>query len=169
MKMTKKHDHEDVEGDMTPMIDCVFQLIMFFILITDMSQRELEELYLPIATEADEDKPDPKLIRPVVNILSDGTIWVMKQKYYDPKADDEYAELGVYLAGMAKKMPMKPLNLETGTGPLIPDNALLIRADQSTPAKYIQKVMEVCGKTGIRIWKVELAAAEQAKDSNGGN
>jgi biopolymer transport protein ExbD len=167
MKLTKKSSQDDVEGDMTPMIDCVFQLIMFFILITDMSQRELEELYLPIATEADEDAPDPKLIRPVVNILSDGTIWVMKKKYYDPKADDEYAELGKYLFSMARQMPQKPLNVETGTGPLIPDNALLIRADQSTPTKYIQKVMEVCGKKGIQIWKVELAAAEESKDAKG--
>ena len=42
----------------------------------------------------------------------------------------------------------------------IPDNPLMIRADRGTEFKYIQRVMEVCGKEGIRIWKLELGAAQ---------
>jgi biopolymer transport protein ExbD len=166
MKMTKKHESIEMEADMTPMIDCVFQLIMFFILITDMSQKELEELYLPVATVADPDKPNPEEIRPVVNILSNGQIWVMRNKLYDPEDDDNYAQLGVYLQGMARKMPKEPLDENNPGGAKVPANPLLIRADQSTPAKYIQKVMETCGKQDIRIWKVQLAAAEVKKDDD---
>ena len=145
---------------MTPMIDCVFQLILFFILITDMSQKELEELYLPVATVADPDKPDPGELRPVVNILSNGEIWVMRKLLFDPAADDGYAALGVYLHDVARRMPKEPFDPQNPAGPKVPRNPLLIRADQSTPAKHIQKLMELCAKRDIQIWRVELAAAE---------
>jgi hypothetical protein len=38
---------------------------------------------------------------------------------------------------------------------------MLVRADQSTPFHYIQKVMELCGRQGIQIWKIELAATDE--------
>lgn len=159
MKLAKDSSDQPIELDMTPMIDCVFQLIIFFMLITDMTQKELEELYLPKAKVAASDKPDPRITRPVINILSDGTIWVKRELYYDPAKDDKYKKLKEYLARMAKEMPKKPI--AEGSSILVPDNPLLIRADQATPAKYIQKVMEVCGTAGIQIWKVELAAGTE--------
>ena len=45
-----KHDPEtEMEMNMTPMIDVVFLLIIFFMIITDMTQQDLEELTLPMA------------------------------------------------------------------------------------------------------------------------
>ncbi|MEK7308051.1 MAG: biopolymer transporter ExbD, partial [Nitrospirota bacterium] len=49
---------EPATFDMTPMIDCVFQLIIFFMLATDMSQRELEALIPPKAPEAQSIPPE---------------------------------------------------------------------------------------------------------------
>src|SRR5688500_12716195 len=98
MNPGKKADQAGgLEMDMTPMIDCVFQLIIFFMLITDLSQLELEEVYLPQAEVAAADKPDPREIRPIVNITSDGTILVKGDVYYDPKKDDQYKALKEYL------------------------------------------------------------------------
>jgi len=167
MKMSKHDPMTDVEMDMTPMIDIVFQLIIFFMLITDMTQEELEQLYLPPAVTASPDEPDPKEIRPVINILSDGKILVKRELLYDPQNDDEYAQLKEFLAGMAKRMPREPLDETKPGGPTVPANALLIRADQSTEFKHIQKVMEICGIQDIQIWKVQLAAAEGVKDEDG--
>src|SRR5688500_5737995 len=158
MKLTRETGLGNIALDMTPMIDCVFQLIIFFMLITDMSQKELEELYLPKAEVAAADKPQPGVLRPIVNILSDGTVWVKRDLYFDPAKDDKYRKLKEYLARIAKDMPKEPLDKANPNGPKVPANPLLIRADQATPAKYIQKVMEVCGTVGIQIWKVELAA-----------
>jgi biopolymer transport protein ExbD len=149
------------------MIDVVFQLIIFFMLIMDMSQDELEQLHLPTAVTASPDEPDPKEIRPVINILSTGVILVKRDVLYDPEADDEYAKLKEFLAGMAKRMPKEPLDETKPNGPKVPANAMLIRADRSTPFKHIQKVMEVCGIQDIQIWKVQLAAAEGKKDDAG--
>ena len=162
MKISKTDPQTDMEVDMTPMIDIVFQLIIFFMLITDMSQKDLEELVLPVAQTASPDKPDPKDIRPVVNILSTGHIYVKGDLYYDPDNDDEYGKLRQYLRGMAARMETEPLNEANPNGPQVPANALLVRADQSTPFKHLQKVMELCGLQGIQIWKIQLAAAENA-------
>lgn len=167
MKMSKHDPMTDVEMDMTPMIDIVFQLIIFFMLITDMTQEELEQLYLPPAVTASPDEPDPNEVRPVINILSDGQILVKRELLYDPKNDDDYAGLKEFLSGMARRMPREPLNEAQPNGPTVPANPLLIRADQSTEFKHIQKVMEICGIEGIQIWKVQLAAAEGKKDDEG--
>jgi biopolymer transport protein ExbD len=163
MKLSRTDPQTDVGIDMTPMIDVVFQLIIFFMLITDMTQKELEELVLPDAQNADPDKPDPTVVRPILNILADGKILVKRTVLYDPEHDDGYTELKSFLAEQAKRMPKKPAN-DDGTGPMVPDNPLLIRADQSTPFKYIQQVMYLCALQGIQIWKIQLAAAEQNPD-----
>jgi biopolymer transport protein ExbD len=156
MKLNKTSAEQDIQMDMTPMIDVVFQLIIFFILITDMTQSELEELKLPMAKNAVQDKPDPKVVRPVLNILPDGTMITKRRELYDPE-QDEMQGVERYLADQARQMPKefdKDVNAE------LPKNPLLIRADKNAEFKYIQKVMEVCGKKGIQIWKLQLAASE---------
>jgi len=154
-----KHDPEtDMEMDMTPMIDVVFLLIIFFMVITDMTQQDLEDLQLPVAENAVPDKPDKDEFRPVVNIKVDGSIWVKRRMYFDPENPDEYKELREFLSDVAKRMkrdPEDPMKL--------PDEPLLVRADMNTPFKHVQKVMEQCGYKGIQIWKVQLAASEAEK------
>ena len=155
-----KHDAQtEMDMNMTPMIDVVFLLIIFFMIIRDVTQQDLEELKLPMAVAAVEDKPDPTEVRPVINILHTGEIIVKRKTLFDPETDDT-TELETYLSNQARQMKKKPMNEETGTGPMLPDNPLLIRADQNTPFKFIQRVMALCGKQGIQIWKVELAASE---------
>jgi hypothetical protein len=104
--------------------------------------------------------------------MSIGSAWVMREIHYDPAKDDKFRKLSEYLARMAKQMPKKPINPADPSSMQVPDNPLLIRADQATPAKYIQKVMELCGKAGIQIWKVELAAGTETPEdgkTNGAN
>jgi biopolymer transport protein ExbD len=165
-----KHDAQtEMEMNMTPMIDVVFLLIIFFMIITDLTQQDLEELKLPVAVSAVPDEPDPKVVRPVINILPDGRMIVRRELKYDPEVND-LTEIERYLADQARMMPKKPV--EPGSSIIAPDNPLLIRADQNTEFKYIQRVMELCGKTGIQIWKLEIAAAEdpdKKKDEEGGN
>ena len=43
----QKVAQEKLEMDMTPMIDCVFLLMIFFVLVIDLSQQSLEDLILP--------------------------------------------------------------------------------------------------------------------------
>ena len=161
MKLAKHDPKTEMEMNMTPMIDVVFLLIIFFMIITDMTQKELEDLELPKAENAVADTPDPKEFRPIINIKIDGTIWVKRQLYYNPEEDDQYQKLRAWLSDVAKRMKKEPY-----MGMLLPDEPLLIRADMNTPFKFIQKVMEQCGYQDIQIWKVQLAAAETEKDKD---
>ena len=161
-----KHDPEtDMEMNLTPMIDVVFLLIIFFMIITDLTQQDLEELQLPVASYATPDKPNPDEWRPVLNIPYDGRMVVKRDALYDPERDDAssdpYKEVKNWLSDAAAKMEQEHFNKEAGTGPLIPGEALLIRADETTSFKHVQKVMEFCGAKGVQIWKVQLAAAEE--------
>jgi biopolymer transport protein ExbD len=159
MNLSKADPRTQMEMDMTPMIDVVFLLIIFFMIITDMTQKELEDLQLPTAENAQPDKPNSEEFRPIINIKIDGTIWVKRILYYDPEHDDDYEKMRGWLSDVAKRMKKTDKY-----GPTLPDEPLLIRADMNTPFKHIQKVMEQCGLSDIQIWKIQLAAAETEKE-----
>ncbi|HBF23538.1 MAG TPA: hypothetical protein DDW23_06980, partial [Planctomycetes bacterium] len=63
----RSRPNTEIEVDMTPMIDLTFLLIIFFIIVNDLTQKDLEELKLPIAMEAGHDEPPPG--RPILNVL----------------------------------------------------------------------------------------------------
>jgi biopolymer transport protein ExbD len=163
-----RHDPEtDMDMDMTPMIDVVFLLIIFFMIITDLTQQDLEELQLPVALHAVPDKPKPDEWRPIVNIPHDGRYIVKGDAIYEPEQDDSlakpYDRATEWLAMASSRMEKAPFDPEkpaSAGNPMIPDEALLLRADQVTPFKYIQKIMELCGTKGVEIWKIQLAASE---------
>ena len=46
---------ESISPNLIPMIDIMFLLLLFFMLSADMSQRQLEEVVLPQASEVKED------------------------------------------------------------------------------------------------------------------
>jgi len=166
MKLQKTDDEQEMEMNMTPMIDVTFLLIIFLMVITDLTQQDLEDLQLPTAMNAQPDKPDPDEFRPVVNIKQNGSIWVKRKKIYDPEKSDNYEEVREYLARVAERM-----DHETFAGDpaprganTIPGEALLIRADEFSAFKETQKVMEQCGYKGVQIWKLQLAASETEKN-----
>ena len=156
MQMNKHDAQTEMEMNMTPMIDVVFLLIIFFMIITDLTQQDLEELQLPKARSAVEDKPDIEVVRPIINIPQSGRMIYKRRALYDPEIDGENMQgLEHFLADQAGRMPKKDK---------LPDNPLMIRADRGTEFKYIQRVMETCGLEDVRIWKLELGAAQEEKD-----
>ncbi len=194
--MAKTEAKVDVDIDMTPMIDLVFLMIIFFIVVNDMSKKELEELKLPVATEAGKDVPPPN--RPILNVrwypaggvpkavksdylryygiqIPDDQEWcdvvyksrVLYHPLWDPegridpirktRADYWWKLSDTMKDEFVKGMPMK---MDETLGIELPDDPILIRADRNTPFKYVQKMMEVCTRDGIKIWRVQLAASE---------
>jgi biopolymer transport protein ExbD len=162
-----KHQSEEMKMDMTPMIDVVFLLIIFFMLITDMTQQDLEVLTLPKAKTAVPDEPDPKEFRPVINVRQTGEMIAKRETIFAPATDgtkDDEADLMGYLVNTSKLMKKDHFNKEAGTGPMIPDDFLLIRADRFTPFHFVQRVMTDCGNTDVQIWKIQLAAGTLTED-----
>ena len=149
----------DVEMDMTPMIDCVFQLIIFFFLVIDLQNQELEPLKLPVARYAVPDTPPEDAVRPIVNVLQDGEVIYKRETKYNPEVDGENREkLRALLAYFANSVMHKKMDPKLKK--VLPDDALLIRADQFTEMHHVAKIMETCGNTDVLIWKVELAVGE---------
>ena len=74
MRFNKKNRSTEVlEGDLTPMIDMVFQLIAFFMLLINFSEVDrAEDLMLPANTLAiaPDTRPDYQII---LNLRPDGT------------------------------------------------------------------------------------------------
>ena len=100
------------------------------------------------------------MVRPILNIPISGSIIAKGEPQYLPEEGEDVTKLERYLASQSKLMPLK---LDPDLNIMLPDNPLMIRADRNTDFKYIQRIMAICGKDGIKIWKLELGAAEDDK------
>jgi biopolymer transport protein ExbD len=139
---------ENVGFNMTPMIDIVFQLIIFFMLITDMSQQEIERVAPPLARKVMEDKNKPKE-RLIVNVNEKGDVKFRGKLFRDIQV------LKNHLAERASRYKDPKL-------PMLSDVSLMLRADARTPFENVQKVLQICGDNQVRIYKVEINAKQSA-------
>lgn len=149
----KKHSEgTEVTMDMTPMIDVVFLMIIFFMIVSDMSQQDLAELVLPKAEMAQDDETEEG--RMIINIVRDGTLEIKRVAYNS--LDDSVAQSAVrgYLANAVALGEMDP------DFPTLSARSLLIRADKETKFKEVQKLMRIAAEDGIGIYKIDLAAAQ---------
>ena len=133
---------EAVEPDMTPMIDCVFQLMIFFILCTEVAAADLELLKLPSASEALPDK-NPEDKRMILNVNKAGEI------KHRGKVKTQ-AELFALLKLEAALVPDKDNKQLSG-------RSVIIRGDVDAEYRHVNTIMLECAKVGI--WKLELGAA----------
>lgn len=161
---------QNVEMDMTPMIDCVFLLMIFFVLVIDLSQKNLEDLVLPRAQFQEPDDKPPEN-RPIINVLQSGAVVYEGKVRYDPAEHGKnYAPIKQLLIdirkyGLATKtLKLKAENIGGRMVELI-DDPILIRADKWTEWNYVGEIMKQCSQPEIAFWKVELAMSEQDKET----
>ena len=136
--MAKKNTLEEAAMNMTPMIDVVFQLIIFFITTADMENKALDTKirmamapYGPVVA-----KKDPRTI--VVDV--------------DPKGRISIAN--AYMSPAVLKMVLRKAVAEYGqTTPVV------IRGDNKAAHKEIKAVMDACSAAGL--WKVKFAALKE--------
>jgi hypothetical protein len=157
--MSRARNQEGCELNMTPMIDVVFNLIIFFMVITDMSQKDLEFLVLPRATIAIIDVPPENRI--IVNVVNpdmpdmQGRVDPNRPPiFYSGRQVTDLEELRKLLRRDAdprlnpeKTKPdgtaMPPV--APGSPPLYPSNYhLLIRCDQGQVFGWVQAIMQLC-------------------------
>ena len=135
---------ETPEINMTPVIDCVFQLMIFFLIATQVKKTETSaELVLPFARMAEEVKTDEK--PPIiVNILkpevAKGKPFVVGGKTFNfQEFKIEMKQRQLYYKQMNKEMPV-----------------LRVRADKDSQLQQIQEALIGCRDVGI--WQVRLTA-----------
>lgn len=125
--------------DMTPLIDCVFQLLLFFLVASHFEEQarmtnegELEAA-LPEATAA-----MPMTMKPqelIVNINALGQFYIGGNLETEP--------------ALAQRLQQAQLNN--------PGNqSVVIRGDESADWKYIARVMSLCNQARIRDYRVAV-------------
>ena len=161
---------EEISMDMTPMIDCVFLLMIFFVLVIDLSQKNLEDLILPQAVymEPDEEPPEG---RPIINVLQNGTVVYGGDVFFDPLTDGKnYAKikdllLNIRIKGLADEtLKLVTKDIGGGGSAEVIDDPILIRADKWTEWHYVGEIMKQCSQPGVAFYKVQLALSDQDKE-----
>ena len=159
----------DVDMDMTPMIDCVFLLMIFFVLVIDLSQKNLEDLILPEAQYAEPDEKPPQN-RPIINVTQDGRVVYKKNEYYNPKVHgpDNFEDAKAMLVKIKGELPPEELEQSVigGRNVVKANTPVLIRADKWTEWHYVGKFMTVCSQPECAFWKLELALSEEDKEQS---
>jgi biopolymer transport protein ExbD len=125
--------------DMTPMIDVMFQLLIFFIVATrlDESERELK-VQLPTASEAKPLTAKPEEI--LVTIDKRGNFLINNRH-------TQLAALEQLLTKAAVNNPGRQI--------------VRIRADENAAHKYVVTVMNACNKAGIGDYRIDTQQPPQ--------
>ncbi|GIW91130.1 MAG: biopolymer transporter ExbD [Pirellulaceae bacterium] len=126
MKVPRPARHHSVAVNMTPMIDVVFQLIIFFLVSSHLAKQEVFfPLRLPLAQTGKEVAVPAAA---TINILPDGTL-------------------------LYHSRPVTPKNLEELLAQLRQDHRqpqVRIRADRDVPYRYVQPVLRACWQAGVQ-------------------
>ena len=137
--MTRRRRTEGCAIDMTPMIDVVFQLIIFFIVTFKMEKDINEEIELWDATHGPAiEKREPRTT--VIEVDKRG--WISMH--------------GAQLTKVQLRNILKSKYRRIGdTFPV------LIRGDWRTRHDDVRAVMDIC--TGVGIWRISFAAIKERK------
>ena len=133
-----RKQYPDAKLDMTPMIDVVFQLIIFFVVTAAMQNKAMEtNVRMAMAPNGPvEQIKDPRTV--VVDVIENGNIQIMKTRISE-------GQLLTILNNARKR-----------SGQSTP---VVIRGDMATKHEAIKRVMDICGKAGL--WKIRFAALKE--------
>lgn len=121
--------------DLTPMIDMVFNLLIFFMVITNFDREDQAiKVQLPAGSEAMPMTARPKEIN--VNIDKDG-------RYFVGSGILTEAELARLLLDAATNNPTS--------------QTVIIRADKRVPWDFVATAQRLCNEAGIRDYSAALA------------
>lgn len=140
----KKRGHRKITAnlDMTPLIDVVFQLLIFFMLSATFVVQSSVPIELP---EKSTDSPTPVEAKDiVVSVTADGKF------YIDPDSDAiDATGLAARLREESEKRPMEDPTVK----PMV-----LIRADGTVPTQLLIDVMEACEEAELRNFGIGVRA-----------
>lgn len=123
----KRQTSEPVQVNMTPLIDVVFLLLIFFMVTTSFPDQQLS-LQLPTASSSEAREPERDSIFSLA-LFADGRIQLDDQEISDSEGLKEHLQ-----ALLAEH----------------PEPALLIRAEQETPHQQLVMALDIARQLGIQ-------------------
>lgn len=159
-------EETDIEMNMTPMIDIVFQMILFFIIITDFSKQEIALLELPYSTVGIDDEGEEK-DRVIINVTAPHPESAAE---LDGMKGEKRRNLNRILVrgrtydfeGLAGYLRLRGVNFKPE-----PDNSqlsrtsVLVRCDGQQAFDYVKAILQICAQKEVAIYKLEIATAEK--------
>ena len=132
MKFTEHSPEEEVSINLTPLIDVVFLLLIFFMVSTTFDTTSQLKIKLPEASQQRNNVPDKKL-----NIVIDakGRFFLNSREITSQKSD-------ALMAAVQRAI--------TGT-----DQPVVIQSDAASPVQSLVTAMDVVGRLGLT--KVSIA------------
>ncbi len=121
MKFGKKRDHSSAELEITPLIDMVFLLIIFFLISTSFENYKNINIEFPSSETASEQKI--KTIE--IFITGENSILIEEKKY-------SIGEFQTFIAGLDKEIKNVTIN-----------------GDKSISYQYIVNIMDILRKNGL--------------------
>ncbi len=135
MNFRKQAEPRVIGFMIAPMVDILLVVLVFFIVTWNFALTENElDVRVPTAVKANEAQPYVGQV--VINITAKGEIIVNRQQ----KSNQELLEL---LKNLSK---------------LYPDQAVIVRGDQSVNYKHIVEVLDICRQADI--WNVAFATGK---------
>lgn len=163
--------------NMTPMIDVVFQLIIFFMLVSDLTNTQLERVHLAKASQAQEDKlPDKD--RLVINLahLPPGPCEQLKYDsrgdLIDPCPHREHWKIKINHSEIKEAELLQRLIIEGDLDRQPPTSSnhndrglsnriVMFRGDAGAPYKIMEKILSTCAQAQLN--KLEMGAKKPAE------
>jgi biopolymer transport protein ExbD len=151
--MSRSFSEYDAKPNLTPILDMVFQLITFFMLVINFKSASMDmSLKLPVigsARPVDTQGQEEVL---VLNIDVTGRLNV-----YGTVRDPEK-----YIPGEAQAslLAAKQKNPSLQWGDELP-TIVVIRADRATPFSFVNRVVKVCQESGYRKFSLKALNREE--------
>lgn len=139
MRAYRKRPWAALVVNMTPLIDVVFLIIIFFIILINFSEIRLRTVNLPKADEAQKSRVENKLTIPITVKSKDLVFWERQRL--------ELSEL----TGIFRRMGADPQRI-----------TVQIRANEDLPYEVVKTVM--LKLAGAHINKIEFAASNEVPD-----
>ncbi len=162
MHVTKRFHPEELEMNLTPMIDVVFLLLIFFLVVSEIiSYDHIEGLELPYAAQAREETNIPDRI--IISIIprervdpADGQVRMMDTVYIQGRVQQMYdlRESGAE----ARDQVLRYFRVERqyrGLGDEPSEQPILVQADRNVEWRTVQDVMERAAR--MRFYKMSFS------------
>jgi biopolymer transport protein ExbD len=155
-KQTISHDPEEAHINLTPMIDVTFQLIIFFMLVSELTNMTMLNVTLPVAPNAEELKEpeNPLQKRVIINITADGEIAFGTHDFVPGKGEKLLENLVDRLRLEAEARQELWSKNTQGGGKRVSELKLFVRCDREVDAKYFLYVMHACNQ--VPLYKVDV-------------
>ena len=143
MRVPSNLSRGSVGFNMTPMIDIVFLLIIFFLVSSHLARQEVQlDLDLPPATSGHAPEEDDDVRRVVVNVL--------------PEAQEDRR---IMVGGTLLKPEELARLIRYESGQAGGQLEVRIRGDRTVPYRDVEPIMLACARAGV--WKVTFAVVSE--------